>query len=174
MKGGEQIHEPSGHWYLRIRRRPRSHRTIPWSRFNTTKPLPLTSIRHPTIRKLRHYNLDSSRTMSSSQAFQASSPMSAGEPRRRKSKFTYRQLSQLTLSATSCPLRVIAHVDLDAFYAQCEMVRLGIKEDQPLAVQQWWVVSTFVIPIPGFPSSILLSLWTWCENLLIGDEPGKV
>jgi DNA polymerase eta len=40
---------------------------------------------------------------------------------------------------TSCPLRVIAHIDLDCFYAQAEMVRLGVPEDQPLAVQQWCV-----------------------------------
>jgi nucleotidyltransferase/DNA polymerase involved in DNA repair len=33
---------------------------------------------------------------------------------------------------------VIAHIDLDAFYAQCEMVRLGVPEDKPLAVQQWY------------------------------------
>lgn len=38
---------------------------------------------------------------------------------------------------TSCPLRVVAHLDLDCFYAQVEMVRLGIPEDKPLAVQQW-------------------------------------
>ncbi|KAI1466566.1 DNA/RNA polymerase [Daldinia caldariorum] len=56
---------------------------------------------------------------------------------RRKSQFTYRQLSLLASYSTSSPLRVIAHIDLDAFYAQCEMVRLGIPEDQPLAVQQW-------------------------------------
>jgi DNA polymerase eta len=36
---------------------------------------------------------------------------------------------------------VIAHVDLDAFYAQCEMVRLGVAKDQPLAVQQWYQTS---------------------------------
>lgn len=30
---------------------------------------------------------------------------------------------------------MIAHIDLDAFYAQCEGVRLNIAEDQPLAVQ---------------------------------------
>lgn len=41
--------------------------------------------------------------------------------------------------STSTPLRVIAHIDLDAFYSQCEMVRLGVDEDQPLAVQQWCV-----------------------------------
>ena len=39
--------------------------------------------------------------------------------------------------STSTPLRVIAHIDLDAFYSQCEMVRLGLDENQPLAVQQW-------------------------------------
>lgn len=33
--------------------------------------------------------------------------------------------------------RVIAHVDLDAFYAQVEMVRLGVDRDMPLCVQQW-------------------------------------
>jgi DNA polymerase eta len=32
---------------------------------------------------------------------------------------------------------VVAHIDLDAFYAQCEMVRLGTPRDTPLAVQQW-------------------------------------
>ncbi|CAG8972725.1 hypothetical protein HYALB_00008640 [Hymenoscyphus albidus] len=75
--------------------------------------------------------------MSSSQPFQASSPLSASGGRQKKSRFTYRHLAQLALSSVSCPLRVIAHADLDAFYAQCEMVRLGVAEDQPLAVQQW-------------------------------------
>ncbi|MCJ1468584.1 DNA-directed DNA polymerase eta rad30 [Pseudocyphellaria aurata] len=75
--------------------------------------------------------------MSSSQPFQLSSPISPISSQRRKSRFTYRHLSQLSLSSTSCPLRVIAHIDLDAFYAQCESVRLGLSEDQPLAVQQW-------------------------------------
>ncbi|KAI1110372.1 sister chromatid cohesion protein Eso1 [Nemania sp. NC0429] len=58
-------------------------------------------------------------------------------PGRRRSQFTYRQLSSLASHSPSSPLRVIAHVDLDAFYAQCEMVRLGIDHEQPLAVQQW-------------------------------------
>ncbi|KAI1407804.1 sister chromatid cohesion protein Eso1 [Hypoxylon sp. FL1857] len=71
----------------------------------------------------------------SSPVFQASSP--AHGTGRRKSQFTYRHLSLLASYSTSCPLRVIAHIDLDAFYAQCEMLRLGIAEDQPLAVQQW-------------------------------------
>ena len=71
--------------------------------------------------------------MSSSQPFLASSPLRP----RRKSKFTYKHLSLLSQSSTTCPLRCIALIDYDAFYAQCEMVRLGVAEDQPLAVQQW-------------------------------------
>ncbi|KAL2062353.1 hypothetical protein VTL71DRAFT_6619 [Oculimacula yallundae] len=119
--------------------------------------------------------------MSSSQQFQPSSPLSAGELRRKKSKFTYRQLSQLAVSATTCPLRVIAHIDLDAFYAQCEMVRLGIKEDQPLAVQQWQGLIAINYPARAFklarhvspteakklcPNIVLQHVATWRE----GDE----
>lgn len=59
----------------------------------------------------------------------------------RRSRFTYRQLAQMTSYQTSNPLRVVAHIDLDAFYAQCEMVRLGVPEDKPLAVQQWYATS---------------------------------
>ncbi|KAH6887947.1 hypothetical protein B0T10DRAFT_63306 [Thelonectria olida] len=66
----------------------------------------------------------------------ASSPMHGADGYRR-SQFTYRQLSQLASYSTTNPLRVVAHVDLDAFYAQCEMVRLGLPKDTPLAVQQW-------------------------------------
>ncbi|KAM0325078.1 hypothetical protein ACHAQA_007617 [Verticillium albo-atrum] len=73
--------------------------------------------------------------MASSPRFRESSPlMGTGS---RKSQFTYRHLSLLTSYAVSSPLRVVAHIDLDAFYAQCEMVRLNTPEDQPLAVQQW-------------------------------------
>jgi DNA polymerase eta len=53
------------------------------------------------------------------------------------SQFTYKQLAQLKAFSTQTPLRVIAHVDLDAFYAQCEAVRLGVDPSKPLAVQQW-------------------------------------
>ncbi|KAH6630057.1 hypothetical protein B0J18DRAFT_88739 [Chaetomium sp. MPI-SDFR-AT-0129] len=56
---------------------------------------------------------------------------------RKRSQFTYRNLGQMASYIPSCPLRVIAHIDLDCFYAQAEMVRLGVPEDQPLAVQQW-------------------------------------
>jgi DNA polymerase eta len=53
------------------------------------------------------------------------------------SNFTRRHLQLLRGFSTRTPLRVIAHIDLDAFYAQCEMVRLNTPRDQPLAVQQW-------------------------------------
>ncbi|KAI3397318.1 hypothetical protein diail_10975 [Diaporthe ilicicola] len=72
---------------------------------------------------------------SSPRSFRESSP--AGAPGRTRSQFTYRHLNTLASYSTSCPLRVVAHVDLDAFYAQCEMRRLDIPDDQPLAVQQW-------------------------------------
>jgi hypothetical protein len=42
------------------------------------------------------------------------------------------QLKQLLSSR-----RTIIHLDLDAFYAQVEMVRLNTPRDEPLAVQQW-------------------------------------
>ncbi|KAI0600740.1 impB/mucB/samB family protein [Biscogniauxia sp. FL1348] len=74
--------------------------------------------------------------MPSSPTFQASSPVHVSG--RSKSQFTYRHLNLLASYSTSSPLRVVAHIDLDAFYAQCEMVRLGTAEDHPLAVQQWY------------------------------------
>ena len=54
---------------------------------------------------------------------------------------------------SSCPLRVVAHVDLDCFYAQAEMVRLGVPEDQPLAVQQWCVCVSARVCV------------AWCDHL---------
>lgn len=53
------------------------------------------------------------------------------------SRYTYRQLQLLRHSSTASPFRVVAHIDLDAFYAQSEMVRLGTPRTTPLAVRQW-------------------------------------
>lgn len=53
------------------------------------------------------------------------------------SRYTCRHLHLLRQGSTATPLRAIAHIDLDAFYAQCEMVRLGTPRDTPLAVRQW-------------------------------------
>ncbi|KAK3050774.1 DNA-directed DNA polymerase eta rad30 [Extremus antarcticus] len=87
--------------------------------------------------------------MSSSQFF-ASSPFSPNSRLKRRSKFTYKHLSTLAHSATNCPLRVIAHIDLDAFYAQCETVRLGIDPTKPLAVQQWQGLIAINYPARAF------------------------
>ncbi|KAG5349169.1 hypothetical protein C0989_005474 [Termitomyces sp. Mn162] len=49
---------------------------------------------------------------------------------------TYRHLHSQNLGVRD-PLRVIALCDSDAFYAACEMVRLGVDESTPLVVLQW-------------------------------------
>lgn len=118
----------------------------------------------------------------SSPAIFASSPFSITSPRRiPKSKFTYKQLHQLRSYSPQTPLRVIAHVDLDAFYAQCETVRLGIDPAKPLAVQQWQGLIAINYPARAFglsrhvtstealkqcPDLILQHVATWKE----GDE----
>ncbi|KAL8911799.1 MAG: hypothetical protein Q9171_003067 [Xanthocarpia ochracea] len=117
--------------------------------------------------------------MSSSQPFVPSSPISPSAGHLRKSRFTFKNLAQLALSSTACPLRVIAHIDLDAFYAQCEGVRLGIAEDQPLAVQQWQGLIAINYPARKFglgrfititeakklcPDIILQHVATWREG----------
>lgn len=53
------------------------------------------------------------------------------------SKHTYRHLDLLGKASPTSPLRIIALIDFDAFYAQCETVRLGLSPTIPLAVQQW-------------------------------------
>ncbi|RVD84650.1 uncharacterized protein DFL_006387 [Arthrobotrys flagrans] len=75
------------------------------------------------------------------------SPTAAQRP---KSKFSYKDLLQMAKYNVNSPLRVIAHIDLDAFYAQCEMVRLGVPEDQPLAVQQWDALIAVNYPARAF------------------------
>lgn len=49
---------------------------------------------------------------------------------------TYRQLLAQNPGVKD-PLRVIALCDSDAFYAACEMIRLGTDKDTPLVVLQW-------------------------------------
>jgi len=49
---------------------------------------------------------------------------------------TYRHLQSHALGVKD-PLRVVALCDSDAFYAGCEMVRLGTDPEQPLVVSQW-------------------------------------
>ncbi|RDL41542.1 putative DNA polymerase kappa [Venustampulla echinocandica] len=106
--------------------------------------------------------------MSSSQPFAPSSQFSS-ESRSTTSRFTYKQLAQLAASSTASPLRVIAHVDLDAFYAQCEMVRMGVAEDQPLAVQQWTDLIAVNYPARDFGISRMVTATEakkLCPNLI--------
>ncbi|KAL8735083.1 MAG: hypothetical protein Q9181_002941 [Wetmoreana brouardii] len=108
--------------------------------------------------------------MSSSQPYIPSSPISPSVGHCKKSRFTYKHLSQLALSSTACPLRVIAHIDLDAFYAQCEGVRLGIAEDQPLAVQQWQGLIAVNYPARKFGLTRFISIpeaKKLCPNLIM-------
>jgi DNA polymerase eta len=49
---------------------------------------------------------------------------------------TYRHILSQALGVRD-PLRVIALCDSDAFYAACEMVRLGVDPETPLVVSQW-------------------------------------
>lgn len=53
------------------------------------------------------------------------------------SVLTYRHVLSASSLNVQNPLRVIAHCDIDAAYAQFEMARLKIPEDTPLVVVQW-------------------------------------
>ncbi|PSN72144.1 DNA/RNA polymerase [Corynespora cassiicola Philippines] len=118
--------------------------------------------------------------MSSPDSFLHSSPTALSSQRRiPKSRFTYKHLHQLKTYSTTTPLRVIAHVDLDAFYAQCETVRLGLDPSKPLAVQQWQGLIAINYPAREFglnrhvtstealkqcPDIILQHVATWKEG----------
>ena len=62
---------------------------------------------------------------------------------------TYRHLSSRTLGARD-PLRVVALCDMDAFYAACEMVRLGVSQDTPLVVLQWDMIIAVNYPARAY------------------------
>lgn len=58
---------------------------------------------------------------------------------REKSKFTYKNLLDLNdkNKAYNSPLAVICHIDLNAFFAQCEQLRLGLSQQDPVVCVQW-------------------------------------
>lgn len=58
------------------------------------------------------------------------------------SGFTYDDLAKLNNKSTSCLLKlaVIGHVDLNAFFAQVEQVRLNLSIDDPVVCVQWQAV----------------------------------
>lgn len=125
--------QPSGTPGISFSISPSQHRPFHLSRYRRQQICPLL------CRIKRTFPFASPLMSSPPRFFRDSSP--AGAPGRKRSQFTYRHLSQLASSSSTCPLRVIGHIDLDCFYAQVEMVRLGIPEDKPLAVQQWYLAS---------------------------------
>lgn len=56
-----------------------------------------------------------------------------------ESTFTYKDLKFLEnpIVAYQLPLAVVAHVDLNAFFAQVEQVRLNLTADDPVVCAQW-------------------------------------
>lgn len=70
---------------------------------------------------------------------------------------TYRHLHAHNLGVRD-PLRVIALCDSDAFYAACEMVRLGTPKDTPLVVLQWNALIAVNYPARKYGISRLVKL----------------
>jgi DNA polymerase eta len=62
---------------------------------------------------------------------------------------TYRHLHSYNLGVRD-PLRAIALFDQDAFYAGCEIVRLGIDPSRPLVVRQWDALIAVNYPARNF------------------------
>ena len=58
--------------------------------------------------------------------------------------------------------RVIAHLDLDCFYAQVERNRLGIPDEVPLAVQQWGSLIAGKGPPPR-PAALNVYIHLWAQ-----------
>ncbi|KAL4808748.1 DNA/RNA polymerase [Aspergillus unguis] len=85
------------------------------------------------------------------------SPASSNESIKHQSRYNYRQLHILRQASPASQLRVIAHIDLDAFYAQCEMVRLGTPRETPLAVRQWDSLIAINYPAREFGITRMLS-----------------
>lgn len=58
---------------------------------------------------------------------------------RDQSRFTYKNLLDLndTSRAYKSPLAVVCHIDLNAFFAQCEQLRLGLSLADPVVCVQW-------------------------------------
>ncbi|EPE04586.1 sister chromatid cohesion protein [Ophiostoma piceae UAMH 11346] len=100
--------------------------------------------------------------------------MPASSRRRQASRFTYKNLADLAAASPTCPLRVLAHIDLDAYYAQCEMLRLGTDEDTPLVVQQWRNIIAVNYPARKFGITRMISAAEakkLCPTLVVQHVP---
>ncbi|KAL5359425.1 hypothetical protein BJX96DRAFT_183757 [Aspergillus floccosus] len=91
----------------------------------------------PAVSRTSHDDITNTLSMPSSSPEPFAASSSPSDSVKHHSCYTYRQFQLLRQGSTASPLRVIAHIDLDAFYAQCEMVRLQTPREQPLAVRQW-------------------------------------
>ncbi|KAI9041417.1 DNA-repair protein [Aspergillus affinis] len=90
------------------------------------------------------------------------------------SQFTRHDLSLLAQSSPKSPLRVIALIDYDSFYAQCESVRLGIPSDVPLGVQQWNAIIALNYPARRYGLARAISVKegrSKCPNIILQHVP---
>lgn len=97
-----------------------------------------------------------------------------GPRRRHASRFTYKNLADLAAASPTSPLRVLAHIDLDAYYAQCEMLRLGTDDDTPLVVQQWRNIIAVNYPARKFGITRMISAEKakgMCPSLVVQHVP---
>ncbi|CAK7224641.1 N-acetyltransferase eso1 [Sporothrix curviconia] len=101
-------------------------------------------------------------------------PLDSDKPTTKTSRFMYRHLADLAAAVPTCPLRVIAHIDLDAYYAQCEMRRLGTADDTPLVVQQWRNIIAVNYPARAFGISRMITAVEakrLCPDLVLQHVP---
>lgn len=88
------------------------------------------------------------------------------------SKFTYKHLRQLRDSKTAykSPLSIIGFIDLNAFFAQCEQIRLGLPDEAPVVCAQWQ--SLIAVSYPARKYGInrmdtVLSARSKCPDIII-------
>lgn len=105
-----------------------------------------------------------------------SSPVKKGKLRQFNSDYddldpiiTYRHL-QSAIIGPRHPLRTVALVDCNAFYANCEQVRLGLDPETPLVVLQWGMLIAVNYPARKFGISRMDKLddaRKRCPNLVV-------
>ncbi|EMG51034.1 DNA polymerase eta, putative [Candida maltosa Xu316] len=92
------------------------------------------------------------------------------------SQFTYQNLHDLNDPATSylSPLSTIGLVDLNAFFAQVEQIRLGLTDQDPVVCGQWHSLIAVSYAARKYGISrmdTIASAKTKCPNLIIGHAP---
>lgn len=95
------------------------------------------------------------------------------ELRFRKSRFQAQDLHNLndTAKLYLLPLSVIAHIDLNAFFAQCEQIRLNKLIDDPVVCAQWQLLIAVLYAARKYGISRMDSIKAArekCPNLIVG------